>query len=590
MKLSIVIPIYNSSKFQSLLLESIEKERILNSWQLEVIFVDDGSRDNSYELAIENSKRYSFLKVIQLSRNFGHQSAVRTGLNFVTGDIVAIIDDDLQDPPSVLPGFIKKINEGWDVVYGIRRKRKESFIKKTCYHAFYRILSWLSDIDIPLDTGDFCVMKRQVVQEMLSLPEKNPFLRGMRAWVGFKQMGMEYDRAARVAGDSGYTFKKLFKLAFDGIFSFSLLPLKAILMIGCIGLVVSVSYATYILAKFFSNGIEVKGFTTLALLISFFSSLILICLGIIGEYISRIYTESKNRPITVINRTHRIIMIKCWVLGGNGLVGQSLKDWSSSQKDIEYVFLSRSDFELGNKLPEIKEGEIVVDLIPCPAPRVHPNMDRLEYHRQFTEPHLKMLEGLKQIKIKKLVFLSSGGTVYGKSKDNEIFKENHELKPISTYGESKLKQEQLVSTFKSFVILRPSNIFNSNINSKIQRGVIGTFLQKFRAHDKIEIFGNIEIEKDYISSKDMAQAIHLACLSPNNGIFNIGSGETTSLSEIINAFEKTFQYVIEKIEHPYFENDVLHFRLDISSARDKLGFGPKDKVVEWILSLKDKIK
>jgi glycosyltransferase involved in cell wall biosynthesis len=306
MKISIVIPLYNSAKFQPLLLEAIDKERFLQNWDLEVIFIDDGSKDGSFEVAVANQKKYPFLRAIKLARNFGHQAAVRTGLDYAKGDVIAIIDDDLQDPPSVLKSFLDKIDEGWDVVYGVRKKRKESFLKRSCYKIFYRVLSSLSEIEIPLDTGDFCVMKREVVEKMLSLPEKNPFLRGIRAWVGYKQIGLEYERAARVEGESGYTFKKLFKLAFDGIFSFSLLPLRFITFLGVIGFSFSLIYTTYVIWKYITYGFEVKGFATIAILLVFFSSLILICLGIIGEYIARIYTESKNRPISVIMKTHNL--------------------------------------------------------------------------------------------------------------------------------------------------------------------------------------------------------------------------------------------------------------------------------------------
>ncbi len=306
MKISIVIPLYNSAKFQSQLLEAIDTEKTIHGWNLEVIFIDDGSVDNSYELSVENQKKYTYLKSIKLSRNFGHQAAVRTGLDYASGDVVAIIDDDLQDPPKVLKMFLNKIEEGWDVVYGVRKKRKENFIKKFCYKAFYHVLRSLSEIQIPLDTGDFCVMKKEVVVKMLSLPEKNPFLRGIRAWVGFKQIGMEYERAARAHGDSGYTFKKLFKLAFDGIFSFSMLPLRFITFIGVGGLTFSFLYASYVFYKYFTIGFDAKGFASLAILITFFGSLILICLGIIGEYIARIYTESKNRPISIIMKTNNL--------------------------------------------------------------------------------------------------------------------------------------------------------------------------------------------------------------------------------------------------------------------------------------------
>jgi dolichol-phosphate mannosyltransferase len=231
---------------------------------------------------------------------------VRTGLDYVRGDYIAIIDDDLQDPPSLLPAFFNKLNEGYDVVYGVRRKRKENIFKVFSYVTFYRLLKSLSDTDIPLDTGDFCVMKKVVVEKMLSLPEKNPFLRGIRAWVGFKQLGLEYERSERIEGESGYTLKKLLKIASDGIFSFSNLPLKMISIIGGMGLTLSVLYTIYILTKYFTQGIEQAGFVTIIIFIIFFGSLNLICLGIIGEYISRIYTESKNRPHSVIEKTLNI--------------------------------------------------------------------------------------------------------------------------------------------------------------------------------------------------------------------------------------------------------------------------------------------
>lgn len=302
-KISIIVPIYNSSGFMNNLLEAIDAERKNSNWNLELVLVDDGSKDKSYEKIIELSKTYSYIKGIKLSRNFGHQIAVKTGLSHCTGDYIAIIDDDLQDPPALLPGFFKYLDDGYDVAYGVRKKRKESFIKKLSYNSFYRILKRLSDTDIPLDSGDFCVMKKQVVDSMLTLQEKNPFLRGIRAWVGFEQIGVEYERAARIDGESGYTFKKLMKIALDGIFSFSSVPIRVITILGVLGLVFATVYSVLVIYESLVHGIQVKGFATLAIIISFFSSLILICLGIIGEYIVRIYDEVRNRPYTVIEKT-----------------------------------------------------------------------------------------------------------------------------------------------------------------------------------------------------------------------------------------------------------------------------------------------
>jgi polyisoprenyl-phosphate glycosyltransferase len=302
-KISIIVPVYNSSAFMGDLLNAIDKQKKLSNWDLELVLIDDGSKDGSYRKIEELSLQYPYIKGIKLSRNFGHQIAVKTGLAHCTGDYVAIIDDDLQDPPSLLPTFFGYLDKGYDVAYGVRKKRKESFLKKLGYSSFYRLLKNLSNTDIPLDSGDFCVMKKHVVDNMLKFQEKNPFLRGIRAWVGFKQIGVEYERQARFEGKSGYTIKKLLKIAMDGIFSFSTVPVRVITVLGIIGLTFAIVYSTTVIFGYFAHGISVKGFATLAIIISFFSSLILICLGLIGEYIVRIYDEVRDRPYVIIERT-----------------------------------------------------------------------------------------------------------------------------------------------------------------------------------------------------------------------------------------------------------------------------------------------
>jgi len=301
--ISIVVPIYNSAAFMNNLLEAIDAEKQKNEWDLELILVEDGSRDNSFEKIEELAKKYSYIKGIKLSKNFGHQIAVKTGLSQCTGDYIAIIDDDLQDPPSLLPMFFSYLDKGYDVAYGIRKKRKESLIKRISYNSFYRILKSMSDIYIPIDSGDFCVMKAHVVKNMLRLNEQNPFLRGIRAWVGFKQIGVEYERHARLEGQSGYTLKKLLKIAMDGIFSFSTAPIRLITILGFVGFIFASTYSVYVIIQYFRHGISEQGFATLVIIISFFSSLILICLGVIGEYIVRIYDEVRNRPYVVIEKT-----------------------------------------------------------------------------------------------------------------------------------------------------------------------------------------------------------------------------------------------------------------------------------------------
>ena len=302
-KISIIVPVYNSEKFLNLLIEAIDLEKEKNKWKLEVVLIDDGSKDYSFNKIVELAKKYTYIKGIKLSRNFGHQIAVKTGLTYCTGDYVAIIDDDLQDPPSLLPNFFTYLDSGYDVAFGVRKKRKESFIKKLSYSTFYKLLKNISSTEIQLDSGDFCVMNRKVVENMLTLKEKNPFLRGIRAWLGFNQIGVEYERQARIEGESGYTLKKLFKIAKDGIFSFSNFPIRLITILGAIGLLFAVCFSCFVVFQYFINLIPVKGYTSLIIVISFFSSLILICLGIIGEYIVRIYDEVRNRPFSVIEET-----------------------------------------------------------------------------------------------------------------------------------------------------------------------------------------------------------------------------------------------------------------------------------------------
>src|ERR1041385_8826413 len=257
-KISIIVPIYNSASFMHKLLEAIDIEKNKNSWDLELLLIDDGSRDKSYEKIVELSKKYPYIKGFKLSKNFGHQIAVKTGLSHCKGDYVAIIDDDLQDPPSLLPHFFSYLDNGYDVAYGVRKNRKESLLKRVAYSSFYRILKSMSDIHIPIDSGDFCVMKSQVVNNMLKLQEQNPFLRGIRAWVGFKQIGVEFERQARVEGQSGYTLKKLLRIAMDGIFSFSTAPIRFITILGMVGLSFAILYSLWVIIGYFFRGIEAQ--------------------------------------------------------------------------------------------------------------------------------------------------------------------------------------------------------------------------------------------------------------------------------------------------------------------------------------------
>ncbi|SHE72184.1 glycosyltransferase family 2 protein [Chryseobacterium vrystaatense] len=305
-KITLVIPVYRSAKFLHKTIEAVDRQKKESDWDLELVLVEDGSPDNSYEVVEELAQKYPYIKGIKLSRNFGHQIAVKTGLHYATGDYIAIIDDDLQDPPSLLPRFFVQLDLGYEVAYGIRRKRKESRFKKLAYTTFYRLLDSISETKIPLDSGDFCVMTKNVKDKMLTLDEQNPYLRGIRAWVGFKQIGLEYDRSGRIEGESGYSLKKLIKIAKDGIFSFSSLPLQIISLLGNIGLVISILFSLFTIVRYIKNEIEVAGYTTIIIIILFFNSILLISLGIIGEYIYRIYNEVRNRPYTIIEKTTNV--------------------------------------------------------------------------------------------------------------------------------------------------------------------------------------------------------------------------------------------------------------------------------------------
>lgn len=299
--ISIIVPVYNSRATLPLLLAEIDQLRQAEDWDLELILIDDGSADGSFEEITRLFANYPFIRGLRLSRNFGHQAAVMTGLELSRGEYIAIIDDDLQDPPSLLPGFFRHLDNGYDVAYGVRQKRKESWVKVAAYKFFYQLIRALSDIDLPLDSGDFCVMKRNILASMLRLKERNPYIRGIRAWVGFRQIGVVYERQQRAVGESGYTLKKLLGIASDGIFSFSDIPLRIITYAGIAGLVASSVYAVYILGIYITVGISVRGFPTLILFVIFFGSLNIMSLGIVGEYIARIYAESKNRPHAIIN-------------------------------------------------------------------------------------------------------------------------------------------------------------------------------------------------------------------------------------------------------------------------------------------------
>lgn len=307
--ISVVVPAFNEQ-------ESLEElhRRVMGAaeqWgdEVEVIVVDDGSTDATLAILERIAGSDARMKVVSLTRNFGHQAAVTAGLNHARGSIVCVLDADLQDPPEDILPFINRVREGMDVVYAIRRKRKEGPLKRASYFVYYRVLRRLATLDIPLDAGDFCVMNAQVVRAINSLPERNRFVRGLRAWVGFRQEGMAYERSARFAGEPKYNFARLLRLAMDGIVNFSYRPLQLIMILGMtvgvlaflIGILVLVQYiGDYTIFGY--NPRAARGWTSLALTLLFSSAVQLFCLGILGEYLGRLFEETKRRPAYLVKR------------------------------------------------------------------------------------------------------------------------------------------------------------------------------------------------------------------------------------------------------------------------------------------------
>lgn len=304
MKYSLILPIYNEEETIPVLYKRLSEVLCVleGGGDCEIIFINDGSVDGSLSVLKKLHSKDKRVKIINFSRNFGHQTAVTAGLENVSGDLVAVMDADLQDPPEILRKFFAKLEEGYDVVYAIRTRRKEGWHKVSMYKFFYRLLQTFSSIAIPLDSGDFCVMSARAVKALNSLPERNRFVRGLRSWLGFKQIGIEYERDRRYAGKSKYPLIKLIKLALDGLFSFSYLPLRILTVFGFLTFLASVFGSLLaIYFKYFTDSYAlVPGFATTIILISFMGGLNMLSIGLVGEYIARIYDEVKQRPNYII--------------------------------------------------------------------------------------------------------------------------------------------------------------------------------------------------------------------------------------------------------------------------------------------------
>lgn len=301
-EISIVIPIYNEEEIISLLYERTTEA--FKGHNYEIICVDDGSKDSSYSLLLDKHQSDERFKLISLSRNFGHQAAVLAGLSVSKGSYIGVMDGDLQDPPELFPKFLEILKTDTDVVYAVRKKRKEGPLKKLAYWLFYRLFDKMSDTKIPVDSGDFCMITRRVLNKMLESTEQSIYLRGTRAWVGYKQVAYEYERDARQAGEAKYDFGQLLKLAYNGIFSFSSLPIRFMRKLGYITLIFGFGYALKVLFSYFAHGSAPEGFVSIILILIFFSGIQMIALGVLGEYIHRIYNESRNKPLFIIGESH----------------------------------------------------------------------------------------------------------------------------------------------------------------------------------------------------------------------------------------------------------------------------------------------
>lgn len=299
--ISVIVPVYRSERILPTTYERLTSVlEALPGFTHEIVFVNDGSPDDALSVLRTIAEKDDRVKVVSLSRNFGHQIAITAGLDVAGGDVVVIIDDDLQDPPEVIAGMVQKWREGYKVVYGVRSERKgESAFKLWTASAFYRMLRRLSDTPLPLDSGDFRLMDRDVVTALRRMREESRYMRGMVSWVGFSQCALPYSRDARFEGESSYTLGKMLKLALDGILSFSSRPLAVSTQFG--GLVTFVSFALgialIIQRLFFPSSIAVPGWTSVILAVLFMGGVQLVSIGVLGAYIGRVFYETKRRPL-----------------------------------------------------------------------------------------------------------------------------------------------------------------------------------------------------------------------------------------------------------------------------------------------------
>ncbi|EEI71136.1 MAG: glycosyltransferase family 2 protein [Lentilactobacillus hilgardii] len=295
---SIVLPVFNEEQGIERTIDTLEAFISNQPQEFELIFVDDGSKDKSVALITEAQKLHRNIKIVQFSRNFGHQLAITAGIRYTSGDAVVVMDADLQDPPSVIVEMIKKWKEGAEVVYGKRVSRDgETFFKKITAAIFYRTLRKITSINIPLDTGDFRLMDRKVVHELSKMNETDPYVRGMVSWVGFNQASVEYERQERIAGESKYPLSKMIRLAMDGVTSFSAFPLQLANWLGTLSIIFSIGYL--IITLF--TGFKTLQFAVFSLFL--LVGLVFLSLGLVGSYLYRVFEASRKRPLYIVAKT-----------------------------------------------------------------------------------------------------------------------------------------------------------------------------------------------------------------------------------------------------------------------------------------------
>ena len=308
--LSIVSPAYNEAENLGEFYSRVTNATDNLNLEIEIIYINDGSQDSTIDIITKQRQIDNRITIIDLSRNFGKEIALTAGLDYSSGDAVIVIDADLQDPPELIPKLVEKWREGYDVVNAKRIKRKgESLLKKVMSYIYYRLLFYLSDINVPRDTGDFRLLNKNALDALLKLREKHRYMKGLFVWVGFKQKEIEYEREARFKGKTKWGFFSLFNLAFDGLTSFSIMPLRLASTIGFLSALIGFFYGAVIVFKTLFFHEPVAGFTSLVVLITFFGGIQLLSIGIIGEYIGRIFNETKNRPLYVVKNIQGSIFL-----------------------------------------------------------------------------------------------------------------------------------------------------------------------------------------------------------------------------------------------------------------------------------------